>query len=80
MKVRGKVILRLIKNHTMKMDVQLHAFLISAYDNMSGQLHTPAALQLRESVLDTQWIRGWVGPRASLIMAGEENISTLAGN
>jgi hypothetical protein len=33
---------------------------------VSGQLHTPAALPPRERTPDTHWIRGWVGPRAVL--------------
>jgi hypothetical protein len=33
---------------------------------VSGQLHSPAALPPRERAPDTQWIGGWVGPRAVL--------------
>jgi hypothetical protein len=32
---------------------------------VSGQLHGPAALPSRERAPDTDWIGGWVGPRAS---------------
>jgi hypothetical protein len=33
---------------------------------VSGQLHAPAALPPRERAPGTQWIGGWVGPRAVL--------------
>jgi hypothetical protein len=33
---------------------------------VSGQLHTPTALHLRERAPDTHWIGGWVGPGAVL--------------
>jgi hypothetical protein len=33
---------------------------------VSGQLHTPAALPPRERVHGTHWIGGWVSPRAVL--------------
>jgi hypothetical protein len=31
---------------------------------VSGQLHTPAALHPRERAPGTHWIGGWEGPRA----------------
>jgi hypothetical protein len=33
---------------------------------VSGQLHTPAALPPRERAPGTHWIGGWVGPGAIL--------------
>jgi len=33
---------------------------------MSGQLHTPAALPPGKGTPGTHWIGGWVGPRAIL--------------
>jgi hypothetical protein len=37
---------------------------------VSGQLHTPAALPLGERAPGSHWIQGWVGPRADLEAAG----------
>jgi hypothetical protein len=39
-------------------------FLTLALDEVSGQLHAPAALPSGEP-LSTHWQGGWVGPRAS---------------
>jgi hypothetical protein len=36
-------------------NVQIHAILISALVEVSGQLHAPAALPTGETVLDTPW-------------------------
>jgi hypothetical protein len=33
---------------------------------VSGQLHAPATLPPEKEPPDTQWIGGWVGPRAVL--------------
>jgi hypothetical protein len=33
---------------------------------VSGQLHAPAAVPHRERAPGTQWIGGWMGPRAVL--------------
>jgi hypothetical protein len=51
--------------------------LTSALLEMSGQLHTPAALPPpRERALDTHWIGGWVGPRAILDTMAKRKIPT----
>jgi hypothetical protein len=47
-------------------EVQLHAFLISALDGVSSQLHASAALPPPPQGKSTPWIGGWVGPRACL--------------
>jgi hypothetical protein len=38
---------------------------------VSHQLHAPAGLPPGEIVPDTHWIRGWVGPKASLDVVEE---------
>jgi hypothetical protein len=37
-----------------------YSFLTSALDGVSGQLHSPAELYIREWIPDTYWIPGWV--------------------
>jgi hypothetical protein len=46
---------------------------------VSGQLHTPAALPSRGRAPDTHWIGGWVGTRASLDTVTRKIPSLLAG-
>jgi hypothetical protein len=47
---------------------------------VSGQLHVPAVLPLRERVPDTNWIGGWVGPTAGLDAVEWTKTSSLAGS
>jgi hypothetical protein len=46
---------------------------------VSGQLHAPAALPLGEKAPGTQWIEGWVGPKACLEAVAKRKISAPAG-
>jgi len=41
---------------------------------VSGQLHAPAALLLRERAPGIHWLGGWVGPRAVLDAVVKRNI------
>jgi hypothetical protein len=47
-------------------DVQLHAFLTSTLDGGEWSASHPGRLTPRERAPGTQWIGGWVGPRAVL--------------
>jgi hypothetical protein len=59
-----------IKFHIMKMsgwvEVQLHVFLILALDGSERSASHPNHFTPIERTPSTQWIGGWVGPRASL--------------
>jgi hypothetical protein len=44
---------------------------------MSGQLHVPGRFAYRRRTSDTQWIGGWVGPRAGLEAVAKTKIRTL---
>jgi hypothetical protein len=46
---------------------------------VSGQLHSPAALPPGERISDTHWIVGWVDPRASLSEMEKLKFFTLLG-
>jgi hypothetical protein len=46
---------------------------------VSGQLHTLAALTPRERVPDTHWIEGWMSPRISLDAIDKRKILPLIG-
>jgi hypothetical protein len=46
---------------------------------VSGQLHAPAALPPGETAPGTQWIGGWVGPRAGLDDVEKRKFLTLPG-
>jgi hypothetical protein len=47
-------------------EVQLHAFFISALDGGEWSASRPGSFNHRETALGTHWIGGWVGPRAVL--------------
>jgi hypothetical protein len=47
---------------------------------VSGQPHAPAALYPRGKNPGTQWIRGWVGPRAGLDAEARREIRPCLGS
>jgi hypothetical protein len=49
-------------------------FLISALEEVSGQLHAPAALVQCKKRPITNWTRGWVDPRAGTDFMEKPNI------
>jgi hypothetical protein len=58
-------------------DISLLSFLTSVLDGVSGQSHTPAALNLQARVPDTHWIGRWVSLRADLDTEARRKILCL---
>jgi len=50
------------------MEVQPHPFSPLMLYWVSGQLNVPAAFTLGKEFPGTQRVRGWVGPRATLVV------------
>jgi len=61
--------------HTGRIEVQLHSFLNLALDG--GEWSTPCLIHspAREGTSSTDGTEGWVGPRESLIILEEREIS-----
>jgi hypothetical protein len=54
-------------------DVELHSFLILTLDEVSGQLHSPAASP-GERAPGIYWTGGWVDPTARLELEAKRKI------
>jgi hypothetical protein len=63
--------------HIGGVDVQLHTFLFSALDGGESLDSRPGRFTVGVGAPGTHWIRGWVGPRASL---DAEKFQAPAGN
>jgi hypothetical protein len=57
-------------------NVQLHAFLTSAFDGGEWSASCPGRFIPRERAPGTHWIGDWVGPRAVLDAVGKRKIPT----
>jgi hypothetical protein len=55
-------------------EVQLHGFLTSTLDGGERSASRPGRFIPTERVPSTHWIGGWVGPRASLDVAGKRKL------
>jgi hypothetical protein len=58
-------------------EVQPHSFLTSALDGSEYSASRPGRITPAERAPGTHWIRGWVGPRASLDTAGAKGKRTF---
>jgi hypothetical protein len=83
--VRGKVVsvLFLTEHHAMKAyrgsGGIAHAFFTSALDGAKWSVSCPCRFTPRERAPGTQWIGGWVGPRAGLDTVVKRKIPSPAG-
>jgi hypothetical protein len=62
-----------------RVEVKLYAFLTLALDGAEWSASYPCCFTLGDSP-GTQWIGGWVDPRASLDMVAKKNILVPARN
>jgi hypothetical protein len=60
-------------------DVQMHIFLTLALVGGEWSASHPCHFTPKEKAPNTHWIRGWVGPRASLDAVEQKKFLTLLG-